>query len=100
MIILTDGKKTVSVEMVEWDGGSYSPDWSADFFEVGSLPKRYIDGLPGGQDCAYIVPDVDYCIDQANDCANYRGEYNDPIAQAYDEERGVEQCVIVREIDF
>lgn len=32
MIILTDGKKTVSVGMMEWDGGSYSPRLVRRFF--------------------------------------------------------------------
>lgn len=55
---ITDGKKTVSIRMMVWEGSGYSPDWSQDFFEAGSLPYN--------EDTdTYTVDDVDYCIDQA-----------------------------------
>ena len=57
---LTDGKFVVDIRMVVWQGTSYSPDWSNDFFEAGSLPFD--------EECeAYVVEDVDYCIDQAQE---------------------------------
>lgn len=55
---ITDGKKTVEIRMMVWEGNGYSPDWSLDFFEAGSLPYNDETGT-------YTVDDVDYCIDQA-----------------------------------
>ena len=37
---LTDGKRTVEITMQEWAGNEYTPDWSADFFEAGGLPRN------------------------------------------------------------
>lgn len=37
MAIFTDHKRTVSIELKDWDGSQYSPDWSDDFYEVGAL---------------------------------------------------------------
>ena len=63
MIRLIDNSKAVEISIRDWDeeNTQYSPDWSADFFEVGGL--KTVD-VP---DLAYIVEDVDYCIEQAND---------------------------------
>lgn len=56
---LTDGTKTVDIRIMRWDGTSYGPDWSADYFgHGGRLPYNKEVG-------AYIVEDVDYCIDMA-----------------------------------
>ena len=55
---ITDGKKTVEIRMMVWEGNGYSPDWSLDFFEAGSLPYN-------DETDTYTVDDVDYCIDQA-----------------------------------
>lgn len=55
---ITDGKKTVSIRMMVREGSGYSPDWSQDFFDAGSLP--YDDETD-----TYTVEDVDYCIEQA-----------------------------------
>lgn len=55
---ITDGKKTVEIRMMVWEGSGYSPDWSADFFDAGGLP--YDD-----EKDVYTVDDVDYCIEQA-----------------------------------
>lgn len=68
MARLTDGKKTVDITMNEWTGSEYTPDWSNDFFQVGCLSRN--EDLD-----AYIVPDVDYCIDQANDWKNGVGDF-------------------------
>lgn len=32
---LTDGKRTVDIIMMEWDGNRWNPDWSMDFFAAG-----------------------------------------------------------------
>lgn len=51
--------KVAEITMNMWTGNGYTPDFSSDFFEVGSL--HYIEDLD-----AHEVEDVDYCIVQAN----------------------------------
>lgn len=34
---LTDGKRTVEIIMMEWNGNRWNPDWSMDFFAAGKL---------------------------------------------------------------
>ena len=46
-------------------------DWSSDFFQIGGL--HYDD-----ENDAYKVYDVEYCIDMAYDCQNYKGDYYVP----------------------
>lgn len=70
MTRLTDGKRTVEISMANWDGSQWSPDWSSDFFAVGSL--EYNDETE-----AYCVQNVDYCIDYAMDWKNGRGDFAD-----------------------
>ena len=71
MTRLTDGKRIVDISMRVWndDCNNYSPDWSADFFNVGSLLRT--------ENGDYIVKDVDYCIEQAFDWENGRGDFAD-----------------------
>lgn len=71
MIRLIDNNKAVEISIREWDeeNSQYSPDWSADFFEVGGL--KTVDA----PDLAYIVEDVDYCIEQANDMVAGEGDF-------------------------
>ena len=69
MAKLTDGKRTVEILMMTWTGTGYSPDWSNDFFAVGTLPMS--------EDETYIVQDVAYCIEQAEDWKHQRGDYAD-----------------------
>lgn len=61
-MILSDNKRTVCIEMKIWQGTGYSPDFSDDFFDAGLLPHIEI---PGADEPAHLVKDVDYCIDQA-----------------------------------
>ena len=70
MIRLTDGKKTVEITMAIFDGTDLQPDFSADFFEAGGL--EYNADLE-----AYMVPDVDYCVDYANDWKTGAGDFCD-----------------------
>lgn len=67
---LTDGKKTVEIEMKVWQGNGYSPDWSIDFFNAGSL--KYDEDRD-----VHYVEDVDYCIEQAEDWKNSTGDFAD-----------------------
>ena len=85
---LVSGNRMVAIEMQTWDGRQYTPDWSNDFFEVGNL--KYNEDLD-----AYEVEDIDYCIDQANDWKDKKGDF-------YGEEdaEGVERSVDVDELDF
>lgn len=72
MIRLTDGIATVCIEMRHWDeiNQCYTPDWSGDFFEVGSLSIDF-------RRNAYIVDDVNYCIEQAKECLQHVGDFYD-----------------------
>ena len=89
---LTDGKRTVEIVMNLWTGSQYTPDFSADFFEAGALDYDE-------EKEAYVVEDVDYCIEQAEDWENSRGDYAEdedcPSASALN---GWERCVDVTEV--
>lgn len=73
MIRLIDNTKAVEISIREWDDENtqYGPDWAADFFEVGTLKTVEDEEL----ELAYIVNDVDYCIEQANDMVAGEGDY-------------------------
>lgn len=75
MIRLIDSNKAVEISIREWDeeNTQYSPDWSADFFDVGNLES--IDAPELDCNSAYIVEDVDYCIEQANDMVAGIGDF-------------------------
>lgn len=90
MTRLTDGTRTVEIAMTEWTGSGYTPDWSNDFFQVGSLPYNE-------ETETYAVPDVDYCIDMAQDWANAKGDYLDDKDYYTEDEIG-NRCVTVEEI--
>lgn len=68
MIRLTDGKKIAEITMNVWNSNGYTPDFSLDFFEVGALPYDE-------EKEAYVVDDVDYCIEQANDWKDSNGDF-------------------------
>lgn len=67
---MQDKTRKVKIELCVWDGNGYGPDFSQDFFEAGGLKHN------DETDC-YIVPDIEYCIDQANDMINHQGDFND-----------------------
>lgn len=66
---LYDGEKIVSIEMYEREGDWMPPEWSKDFFDAGRL--EYDEDLD-----AYMVQDVDYCVEQANDWKECIGDFN------------------------
>lgn len=70
MSIYTDGKRTVEIKMQVWDGTQWGPRWEMDFFENGCLPYDEDKN-------AYVVDDVDYLIEQANDWQQGIGDYQD-----------------------
>lgn len=67
----TDGKTTISVTLHEWDDATcqYTPDWSADFYDVGGE----IDNEP-----VYACDSIDDLIGQANDAVAGVGDYDTP----------------------
>ena len=72
----TDGKTTAAITLHEWDDDTcqYTPDWSADFYDVGSLkPVSEIDNEP-----VYACDSIDDLIGQANDAVDGVGDYNTP----------------------
>lgn len=66
---LTDGRKTVEIRLCVWENGGYTPDWSEDFFNAGAL--QYDEDRD-----AYIVNDVNYCINQAQDWKDSTGDFS------------------------
>lgn len=73
MVVLVDKNKAVEISIREWDeeNSQYGPDWAADFFEVGNLKHVENEEL----ELAYVVDDVDYCIEQANDMVAGEGDF-------------------------
>lgn len=73
MVVLVDKNKAVEISIREWDeeNSQYGPDWAADFFEVGNLKHVEDEEL----ELAYVVDDVDYCIEQANDMVAGEGDF-------------------------
>lgn len=65
---ITDGTRTVNIQMM--DLAVSSLDWSLDFFCAGSLPYN-------DETDTYTVPDVSYCIGQAEDWKNCVGDFSD-----------------------
>lgn len=80
-----DGKKMADIQMNTWNGREYTPDWSKDFFEAGNL--QYDEDME-----AYLVQDVDYCIEQANDWMNADGDFYEPDTDTAD--RNVDVTII------
>lgn len=81
---LTDGKRTVEIEMLTWDNnkGQYVYDDYAPYF-FGGVDGEY----------AMRVEDVDYCIGQAEDWEKCRWDFvDDELAE------GEERVVRVTEI--
>ena len=87
---LTDGKKTVEIRIQRWNGSGYDPDWSADYFNAGTLPYDE-------ETDTYTVEDVNYCIETANEASE------DGACGKYDEDgsliRDEDMFVFVDELD-
>ena len=86
---LYDGNKMVDIQMNNWTGNDFTPDWSNDFFDAGNLP--YDEELD-----AYMVEDVDYCIEQAMDWKNADGDFYEPDADTSDRHVGVTFLALYR----
>ena len=83
-----DGKRLVEITMRDWDNRYNTPtlDWSNDFFEVGGL--EYDEDIG-----AYLVEDVEYLIDAADDWMNGTGEFYGEECPDY-----IEHQVFVEEV--
>lgn len=84
---LTDGKHTLEISMKVWDNNTECWDFGGmdladEFFEVG--------GLVQDDNGAYIVPDVDYCVDMAHEWEKCEGDFSDDYARP-----GTERIVFV-----
>lgn len=91
---LTDGKRTVEIEMRIWDDKfcRLGPDFSDDYFQ--DCRRLYDDEAD-----AYIVDDVDYCIDYANDWKHGVGDfYDESNFEDLTEEEIENNVVIVTEL--
>lgn len=93
MTVFTDHKRTANLELRNWDGDNWSPDWSRDFWNVGELENLNDDSDVFPEDGLYAallekhdisasepvygVEDIDYLIDYANDMINGEGDYAD-----------------------
>lgn len=80
---ITDGIKTADITMKVWDKAN--SEWkfggeniAEDFFEAGTLARN--------DEGAYMVEDVDYCIDEAKSW-EARTDYTDPDNDDPNEER-------------
>lgn len=94
MTCFTDHKRTVSIELKNWDETttSWSPDWSADFYEVGDLknvnetdddfnnPYEELLEKNDFSACEAVceVEDIDYLIDYAGDMLKGVGDFDTP----------------------
>lgn len=65
---LKDSNRIIEIRMCIWDGAQYSPDFSNDFFEAANLPYDE-------EADAYIVKDVNYCIEQAYNWQNSEADF-------------------------
>lgn len=75
----TDGKRTVEITIRRWNGSSYGPDWSGEYFSDADNYDRGTD--------TYTVPDVDYCIEMARSTDEEGACFGDP-----------DMCVFVDEL--
>lgn len=98
MTRLIDKNKAVEISIREWDeeNSQYGPDWAADFFEVGGLKTVE------GPELAYIVDDVDYCIEYANDMVAGVGDFaGDPQPNQFVDVTELDRSAYcIREIDL
>lgn len=98
MTVFTDHKRTANLELRNWDGDNWSPDWSRDFWNVGELKNLNDDSDVFPEDGPYAallekhdisasepvyeVEDIDYLIDYANDMNRLAVENTASVAVA------------------
>lgn len=67
-MILTDNNKTIEITMHTWTGSDWGLDYSFDFFDMAPYDEERE---------VYVVDDVDYCIEEAEDWEYNRGDFSD-----------------------
>lgn len=102
MVVLVDSNRAVEISIREWDeeNTQYGPDWSADFFEVANHESgRIIDGI-GNFAAGFMVCDVDYCIEQANDMVAGVGDFaGDPQPNQFVDVTELDRSAYPRMVD-
>lgn len=75
MVRLIDDSKAVEISLREWDEENmrYGSDWAADFLDVGNL--KTVEDNESAYAPAYVVDDVDYCVEQVNDMVASEGDF-------------------------
>lgn len=93
-IFIDKNRKIVDLQLKNWDGDNWSPDWSRDFWDVGELvnvnddtdvfpddgPYATLLKLNGysASEPVYEVEEVDYLVDYANDMIQGIGDFDTP----------------------
>lgn len=100
-MILTDGERYAEITIRTWndDAQWYSPDWSLDFYDAGGL-KHYEIDHDGHGDFAYMVDDIDYCIEQAMDMVNGIGDYDTPSPDEDVDVTWLDNVEVLKEADY
>lgn len=88
-MVFSDGRKTAEIRICMYDNRTDNmEDWTMDFFEVGGL--EYDE-----ENDQYIVEDVDYLIEQAEDWREGRGDFSDPDLANYEEGSDQERLTFI-----
>ena len=100
-MILTDGKRYAEITIRTWndDAQWYSPDWSLDFYDAGNLNHHEIE-YDDNVNTAYMVDDIDYCIEQAMDMVNGIGDYDTPSPDEYVDVTWLDDVKVLKETDY
>ena len=92
MVLLMDSHRAVNITIRPHVDGCYGPDWSADFFEVGTLSHYPVLAGDHKGEIAHLVEYVDDCIKYAKDMVEGAGFFELDGPQPY-------QVVQVEEIN-
>ncbi len=100
-MILTDGKRYAEITIRTWndDAQWYSPDWSLDFYDAGNLNHHEIE-YDDNVNTAYMVDDIDYCIEQAMDMVNGIGDYDTPSPDEHVDVTWLDDVKVLKETDY
>ena len=100
-MILTDGERYAEITIRTWndDAQWYSPDWSLDFYDAGNLNHHEIE-YDDNVNTAYMVDDIDYCIEQAMDMVNGIGDYDTPSPDEHVDVTWLDDVKVLKETDY
>ena len=51
---ITDGKRTVEINIMTWNGAGCGPDWAGEYFNAGALPYDEEKGCLHGARCTVL----------------------------------------------